>query len=68
MVEYRDETLPGRDGRPEMPLSTSGVPDRDGWWLIEDASVEGWIPAEDRVLADGTDDERDSRFETDEDG
>lgn len=51
-----------------MPLSTSGVPDRDGWWLIEDASVEGWIPAEDRVLADGTDDERDSRFETDEDG
>lgn len=68
MVEYLDEMLPEKDGRPGMPLDASGVSDRDGGWFIEDTSVEGWIPRDDRVLADGADGAGDSRFGSDEDG
>jgi len=69
MVEYLDETLAEKEGRPE-PLPD--VPDAASvsefvlWWLVEDVSGGGGAPKEDRVLVGGS--PEDSRLDTDDDG
>ena len=64
MVEYLDETLAEKEGRPE---TLPDVPEAAGvsefialWWLAEDVSGGGDTPKEGRVLAGGS--PEDSRF------
>lgn len=66
-MEYLDETLAEKEGRPD---TFPDVPDAASvsefvlWWLVEGVSDGGGPPKEDRVLVGGS--PGDSRFDTDD--